>query len=115
MERTKRERIFNALQVLDNKISVSDIEGLKMLKLSQHPQIILQIEVMETKAITYQTLADSIKPLVERKDGKGKDAFDVSDCPPERLFGIFNSTFDDDQKSSYADYMQLSMQSQFNK
>jgi hypothetical protein len=35
-------------------------------------------------------------------------------CPPERLFSIFNSTFDADQKTSYADYTQLSMQSQFN-
>ena len=35
--------------------------------------------------------------------------------PPERLFCIFISTFDDDQKCSYADYMELSMQSQFNK
>jgi len=77
------------------------------------------------------TAADSIKPLVERKDGTGKDTFDISDWwkansaklpaftyvlravltnlpnsrPPERLFSIFNSTFDDDQESSYADYM----------
>ena len=36
-------------------------------------------------------------------------------CPPERLFSIFNATFYDDQKKSYADYMQLSMQSQVNK
>ena len=50
---------------------MSDIEGLKILKLSQHPQIILQIEVMKTEVITYQTLADSVKPLAERKDGKG--------------------------------------------
>ena len=35
--------------------------------------------------------------------------------PHESIFNIFNSTFDDDQKSSYTDYMQLSRQSQFNK
>ena len=90
---------------------------------------------MKTEVITYQTLTDSIKSLVERKDDKGQDTFDISDwwktncaklpaftyvlCavltnspnryPPERLFSIFNSTFDDDQKSSYVDYMQLSM------
>ena len=56
-----------------------DIEGMKILKLSQHPQIILQIEVMKTEVITYQTLAGSIMPLVERKDVKGKDTFDMSD------------------------------------
>jgi hypothetical protein len=87
-------------------------------KLSQHPQIILQIGIMKTEVMTDQTLADSIKPLVNRKDNKGKDTFDMSDwwkaicaklpaftyvlravltnshkaCPPERLFSIFNST-----------------------
>ena len=61
---------------MGNRISVSDIEGLNMLKLSQ---IILQIEVMKSQVMTYQTLADSIKPLVERKDGKRKDTFDMSD------------------------------------
>ena len=100
--------------------------------------MMMQVEVMKNEVITYQTPADSIKPLVERKDDKGKDTFDISDwwkanceklpaftyvlravltnshnsCPPERLFTIFNSTFD--QKSSYTDYIQLSMQSQFN-
>ncbi len=119
---------------------MSDIEGLKIFKLSQHPQIMVQIQVMKTEVITYQTLADSIKPLVERKDDKGQDTFEISDwwkancamlpaftyvlravltkspnsCPPERLFSIFNSTFDADQKSSYSDYIQLSIQSQFN-
>ena len=67
------------MHVLTNKISVSDIEGMKIFKLSQHPQIILQIEVMKTEVITYQTLADFIKSLVERKYGKGKDTFDISD------------------------------------
>ena len=107
---------------------MSDVEGLKILKLSQHPQIILQIEVMKTEVMKYQTLADSIN--AERKDVKGNDTFDISDwwktncaklpaftyvlcavltsspnyCPPERLFRIFNSTFDADQKTSYADY-----------
>ena len=39
----------------------------------------LQIEVMKTEVIKYQTLDDSIKPLVDRKDAKGKDTFDISD------------------------------------
>ena len=36
-------------------------------------------------------------------------------CPPERLFSIFNATYNDDQKRSHTDYIELSMQSQFNK
>ena len=136
----KRVSIFNPMNVLTNKVSVSDVQGMKILKLSQHPQIMFQIEVMKTEVITYQTPADSIKSLVERKDDKGQDTFYILDwwkancaklpsftyvlrtvltnspnsCPPECLFSIFNSTFDADQKSSYTDYIQLSMQSQFN-
>ena len=64
--------------VLANNISVSDIKGVKILKLSQNPQILMQIEVMKIEVMKYQTLADSIKPLVERKDDKGKDTFDMS-------------------------------------
>ena len=58
---------------------MSDIEGLKIFKLSQNPRMMVQIEVMKNEVITYQTPADSIKPLVERKDDKGQDAFDISD------------------------------------
>ncbi len=79
--------------------------------------------------------------IEERKDSKGKDTFALSDwwksncatlpgfayvlravltnspnsCPSKRLFSIFNATYDDDQKKSHADYIELSMQSQFNK
>jgi hypothetical protein len=70
---------FNPLHVLGNKISVSDIDGLKILNLSQHPDILVQIDVMKTEVITYQNLADSIATLVYRKDGKQKDTFDISD------------------------------------
>ena len=71
-----------------------------------------------------EALAESVKSFVERKNDKGQDTFDVSDwwkancakrpaftyvlravlttspnsCPPERLFSMFNSTFNDDQK-----------------
>ena len=75
----KRVCIFNPLYVLTNKISVSDVEGMKILKLLHHPQIMLQIEVMKTEVIKYQTLVDSIKSHVERKDVKGNDTFDISD------------------------------------
>jgi hypothetical protein len=80
-------------------------------------------------------MSSSIKSFEERKDSKGKDNFVLSDwwksncatlpgfadvlravltnspnsCPPERLFSIFNATYDDDQKSSDDDYIELSM------
>jgi hypothetical protein len=141
LERMKAVRIFNPLLVLGNKISEADIDGLKIFKFYDHPEIRAEIQVMKTEVMKYQTLADSIKLFVERKDSKGKDTFDLSDwwksncatlpgfayalravltnspnsCPPERLFSLFNATYNDDQKSSYTDYIELSMQSQFNK
>ena len=75
----KAVRIFNPLHVLVNRISVSDIDGLKIFKLYEHPDIRPQIEVMKTEVMKYQALADSIKSFEERKDSKGKDTFDLSD------------------------------------
>ena len=47
LERTKAVRIFNPLHVLGNKISESDIDGLKIFKFYEHPEIRPQIEVMK--------------------------------------------------------------------
>ena len=49
LERMKTVRIFNPLHVLDNKILESDIDGLKIFKLYEHPDIRAQIEVMKTE------------------------------------------------------------------
>ena len=96
---------------------------------------------MKTEFLKYQTLPDSIKSFEERKDNTGKETLDLSDrwksncatlpaftyvlramltnspnsCPSESLFSIFNATYYDDQKKSHVDYIQLSMQAQFNK
>ena len=51
-------RIFNRLLVLDNKISVSDIDGMKILKLYEHPEIRPQIEVIKT-SVLYETSLQS--------------------------------------------------------
>ena len=110
-------------------------------KTEKNLEIRPQIEVMKTEVIKYQALADSIKSFEESKDINGKETFVLSDwwktngetvpgftCvfravltnspnsyPPESLFTIFNATYDDDQKRSHTDYIQLSIQSQFNK
>jgi len=36
-------------------------------------------------------------------------------CPPERLFTMFNASFGEDQQRSFGDYLELAMQSQYNK
>ncbi len=87
----------------------------------------VQIEVMKTEVITYKTPADSIKSLVERKDDKGQDTFDISDwwktnCSNLPVFTyvlpvvLTNSpnSFPIRSSPSYVDYIQLSIQSQFN-
>ena len=138
----KTVRIFNPpLHVLDNKNSVSDIDGLKIFKFYEHPKIRVPIETTKTAFMWYQSLTDSIKSFEERKDNKGKDTFDLSvwwksnsgtlpgftyvlravltntpnSCPPEWLYSLFNANYDDDQKRSHTDYIELSIQSQFNK
>ena len=73
----KAVSIFNPIHILGNKVSVSDIDGLKIFKLHDHPEIRPQIEVMKTEVMKYQALADSIKSFEERKDIKGKDTFDL--------------------------------------
>ena len=50
----KAVRIFNPLHVLGNKISESDIDGLKIFQLYEHPEIRPQIEVMKTEVMKYQ-------------------------------------------------------------
>jgi hypothetical protein len=40
LERMKAVHIFNPLHVLGNKISESDIDGLKIFKFYEHPKII---------------------------------------------------------------------------
>jgi hypothetical protein len=91
---------------------------------------------MKPEGIKYQTLAASMKAFEERRIARGRThlwksncatlhAFayvlravltnSPNSCPSERLFSIFNATYNDDQKSSHADYIQLSLQAQFNK
>ena len=56
--------------------------------------------------------------------GKGIDAFafvlravlanSPNSIPPERVFSVLNDTFEEDMDNSYADYIELSLQLQFN-
>ena len=34
--------------------------------------------------------------------------------PPERVFSVLNDTFEDDMDNSYSDYIELSLQLQYN-
>ena len=60
----------------------------------------------------------------ENEEGKGIDAFafvlravlanSPNSIPPERVFSILNDTFEDDMDRAHADYIELSLQLQFN-
>ena len=66
-------RIVNPLHVPGNRISVSDIDGLKIFKLYEHPEIwkeriegkkglsTLRFVVMKNQVMEYQALAASVK------------------------------------------------------
>ena len=97
---------------------------------------------MKGEMIAYNSLVKAIKPTVQRLDAKGQDTFSLlhfwreneegkginsfayvlravlanspNSIPPERVFSILNDTFDDDQGKSYANYIELSLQLQFN-
>jgi hypothetical protein len=137
----KAARILNPLHVVVNKISVAEIDNLNLFKLSEHPQIGPHIEGMKSEINKYHALVQSIKSLDERKDAKGQDTFALPEwwrcnsgalphfsfvlralltnapnsCPPERLFSMFNATFGGDQRSAFGDYLELALQSQYNK
>ena len=94
---------------------------------------------MKGEITKYNSLVKSIKPLAQRLDAKGNDTFTLlgfwrasegevpafsyvlravlsnapNSIPPERVFSILNNTFDDDQDSAHADYIELALQLQF--
>ena len=101
------------------------------------------IEGMKSEAIKYHALVKSVKASGPEKGFQGQRHwyFVLSDwwrcnsgelphfafvlravltnapnsCPPERLFSMFNATFGEDQKSAFGDYLELAIQSQYNK
>ena len=77
------------------------------LKLYEHPEIRPQIEVMKTQVIKYQVLADCVTLPGFAHVLCAVLTNSPNSCPPDRLFSIFNATYDDDQKRSHGDYIQL--------
>ena len=97
---------------------------------------------LKTEIPKYLAHVKQIKPRSERIDKKGNDTFDYeafwrgveesgdiptfclfcrkilcyspNSCPPERVFSILSDTFGDDQHNALPDYMELSLQKQFN-
>ena len=142
LARMKAVRFFNPLHVqTSSNVTEADINGLEAFRFSKHPKIAPKIEAMKSELVAYNTLIkESVKPLPQRVDAEGNDTFSLlsfwrasedklpafayvlrailanspNSVPPERVFSILNNTFDDDQGNALADYMELSLQLQFN-
>ena len=143
LARMKAARFFNPVHVLANGfVSEEDIDGLSLFRFAKHPKISSKITEMRSEIVQYNALVKNIKPAAQRLDAKGKDTFNLGNfwrenevgkgvdafayvlravlanspnsVPPERVFSILNDTFEDDMESSHADYIELSLQLQFN-
>ena len=124
-------------------MSEEDIDGLALFRFAKHPKIGAKIKEMKSEISQYNALIKAIKPAAQRLDAKGKDTFDLgsfwrenevgkgdrrlclhvlravlanspNSVPPERVFSVLNDTFEDDMDSSHADYIELSLQLQYN-
>ena len=137
----EKQGLHHAEPILEEYGIGSETDVLKIFKLCEHPEIRPQIDVMKTEVMTYQAFARLTPSSHSRKGriGSGRALCTLicgsqtlqhyqhsrtcctvltnspKSCPPERLFSILNATYNDDQKSPHTDYIQLSMQSQFNK
>lgn len=139
----KAVRFFNPLHVLaSGDVTEADIDGLTLFRFAKHPRLAPKIQEMKSEISAFNTLVKAIKPAAERLNPKGKDTFDLrnfwrenevgkgvdafafvlravlanspNSIPPERVFSILNDTFEDDMDNSFADYIELSLQLQFN-
>ena len=123
-------------------MAVSNRRPAPILCLPSHLVEVPHISSQEMKGEVNQfnSLVKAIKPLSQRRDTKGNDTFTLlgfwranedavpafsyvlravlanapNSIPPERVFSILNDSFDDDQDNSLADYIELSLQLQFN-
>ena len=143
LARMKAVRFFNPLHVLANgAVTEEDIDGLAIFRFAKHLKLASKIQEMKSEINSYNSLIKAIKPAAQRVDDKGKDTFDLgafwrenevskgidafayvlravlsnspNSCPPERVFSVLNDTFEDEMDTSYADYIELSLQLQFN-
>ena len=100
---------------------------------SRHPQVAPELAQMKQQVATYNSLCAALATTNKKKFDiesfwrtnastvpswafvcRAVLANATNSCPPERVFSILNNSFDDDQDRAYADYIQLSLQLQFN-
>ena len=143
MARMNAAVIFDPLHVKSAPITAAQIDALEVFRFSQDVEKATHLVKMKDEVKTYNALAQKILPLSLRlldKDDNKTDTFDLqlwwleartdlpstfqimravlthapNSIPPERCFSILADSFDEDQECAYADYMETSVQLQFN-
>ena len=143
MARMNAAAIFDPLHVKGAPITAAQIDALEVFRFSQDVEKATHLVKMKDEVKTYNALAQKILPLSLRlldKDDNKTDTFDLqlwwleartdlpstfqimravlthapNSIPPERCFSILADSFDEDQERAYADYMETSVQLQFN-
>ena len=144
MARMDAATLFDPLRVQANPATAAQVEALSSFRFSQRAEKAKHIAKMYDELKTYNALVQKIPPLSKREktDERGRkvDTFNIkrwwlaaradlpstfrmllavlthapNSIPPERCFSILTNSFDDDQESAYADYMECSTQLQFN-
>ena len=142
--RAKAARYFDPLFVKAEGATDLDITRLAQIKILKHPTIAPHYAAMGKELRRYLTLVSLIKPINEReevkKDGTKVDTFNFkrwwqavkqdlphtfevlravllhapNSCPPERVFSVLSNSFGAQQTNARGDYIELSLQRQFN-
>ena len=144
LDRMRCAQIFDPLHAQAHVVTASDVEALKCFKFSKRADLALKIQAMKAEITKYNALVSQIKPqpqrMEQRRGGEAVDTWDIeawwrgnrhelpafaavlravlthspNSCVPEAIFSILRDSFDSDQKSSFADYREYSLQKQYN-
>jgi len=145
VSRMKAARVFDPRHVGANGISEAAVTALSCFKLVEHPRVKPHYKAMLAEVTKYKVAVASLPPLSERqvkgRNGKVSDSFcfkkwwnekkadlphffevlravlthTPNSCAAERVFSLLTATFNHDQRSAYADYIETSLMLQFNK
>ena len=95
----------------------ADTEGglavCQLIKMHARGQISLEMFKQLTASVAGCSAELPIDPEAEASQPSLPVAQPAAEVP-ERVFSILNNTFDDDQRRAHADYIELSLQLQFN-
>lgn len=133
--------VFGPIHVQGNGVDEADVDRLvSRYRFFCLPRFAGLPVKMKEELPSYRAAVAMIKPLEERKNAEGNDAFDMeawwksqrgdlrawasalravlchvpNSCPPERAFSILNDCIDDDQYNALADYKKAMVMAQYN-